>query len=302
MPEDADAMEARHEAEEEELREKGAAHVEEARKKAGKGKKAAAAIDAAERELERWLYELHERHEQELQDRASAPGGGSTAPEPPSEPPTEASKEAEVTEEERARRKKEKSQRKRDNRSKREEEREQEKERERLEAGPSARELELAAIAARLARLKPPQRVFEVAADGNCLYHAVGDQLRRAGYQLRSGSSSTFQEVRSLCADFLRRSPEEYAPFAELADGEDYDGYCNRVEQSADWGGELELRALADGLGAQIVVHRAEAAEPLMLGSDRNGALPPLQVAYHRHYYALGEHYNSVVPLEAVAA
>ena len=33
---------------------------------------------------------------------------------------------------------------------------------------------------------------------------------------------------------------------------------------------------------------------PLLLGGDYDGA--PLLLTYHEHYYALGAHYNSVVP------
>ncbi|CAN0601813.1 unnamed protein product [Ectocarpus sp. 12 AP-2014] len=33
---------------------------------------------------------------------------------------------------------------------------------------------------------------------------------------------------------------------------------------------------------------------PLLLGQDYEG--PPLLLTYHEHYYALGSHYNSVVP------
>ena len=54
--------------------------------------------------------------------------------------------------------------------------------------------------------------------------------------------------MRRVCADSLRKSTESYAPFAELQEGEDFEGYCHRVETSSDWGGELELRALADAL------------------------------------------------------
>jgi len=95
----------------------------------------------------------------------------------------------------------------------------------------------------------------------------------------------------------LRKGSENFSPFAELADGEDFEGYCSRVEKSADWGGELELRALADELCVRIVVHRAD-EEPLVLGEKASAEDPQLQVAYHQHYYALGEHYNSVIPLQ----
>lgn len=33
---------------------------------------------------------------------------------------------------------------------------------------------------------------------------------------------------------------------------------------------------------------------PLLLGQEYDGA--PLLLTYHEHYYALGAHYNSVVP------
>lgn len=71
-----------------------------------------------------------------------------------------------------------------------------------------------------------------------------------------------------------------------------------KVASSADWGGQPELLALTQALGVPIRVHAA-AAPPLLLGWDKAGpaAVPPLEVAYHRHYYALGEHYNSTKPM-----
>lgn len=101
------------------------------------------------------------------------------------------------------------------------------------------------------------------------------------------------EEVRLICAKALREHPDDYAPFAELADDEDYAGYCSRVDETAAWGGQLELRAIADALGARIIVHRAEDSEPLVLGVGEGA---PLQISYHQYYYALGEHYNSVMP------
>merc|ERR1711918_270112 len=88
------------------------------------------------------------------------------------------------------------------------------------------------------------------------------------------------EEIRSLCAGALRKRADDYAPFAELKDGDDFDAYCNRVENSADWGGELELRALADEIECRILVHRAEGPTPLEIGNEykRNGA--PLQVVF----------------------
>lgn len=289
-------LEARHERERADLEEKCRAHVD-GFKNLGRGKKAIAVAGRAEREAEQWRYDLHQRHEAELdwlaehlgtvdeelaQDKVNEPSAA--APEP-------------VLEQDRIQRKREKAQKKKQGRASKAAEREAEREREQQEAGPSRRELENVALATQLAKLEPPQQVHEVSADGNCLYRAVGHQLQlvRSGVQSGTGpsGSSDYQKIRSICAEALRKRPDTYSCFTELADGESYDGYCNRVESSSDWGGELELRALADELQVQILVHRAE-AEPLPLGDSDCGL--PLQVTYHRHYFTLGEHYNSVVP------
>lgn len=299
--ESQEQMEARHEAEDRELEERVLSHLEAVKASSGKGKKAKEKTEAAERDVEQWRYELRTRQQEErdaLEERqaGAAEHAAPAARQEPAKPAateTGASKEAEE-EAERVLRKKEKALKKRQLRSKKELDREEELERKQREAGPSARELELAAIAAQLAGLKPPLRVLEVTGDGHCLYRAVADQLRRFRPELHiwaKGPDRAHEEMRALCADALRLRSGEYEPFAELNDDEDFSSYCDRVENSADWGGELELRALADQLGAQVLVHRAGEPEPLVLGRAGTGA--PLHVSYHQHWLALGEHYNS---------
>ena len=72
----------------------------------------------------------------------------------------------------------------------------------------------------------------------------------------------------------------------------------------------VKVRALSEGLKCPIVVFSAEGA-PLTMGAEYaivNGAegeqdddkgwdkKKALLLSFHRHYYALGEHYNSVLP------
>ncbi|CAJ1367193.1 unnamed protein product [Effrenium voratum] len=283
----SEELEVRHEREEQELEERGKKHIEDVTAAAGKGKKAKQVIEAAEREVEQWLYELRERHKEELEEVV----------------PQEAKSEEEESkvdkvspeedEAEKARKKKEKAQKKRQAKADKEAQKEADKEREKREAGPSARELELTALAAALTKQKPPLEVLEIPSDGHCLYRSVADQLRRfTHHEFTESADERYKEVRKICAESLRSQVENYSPFAELKEGEDFEGYCRRVESSADWGGELELRALADALKVRILVFQA-GAEPLVLGEPK--AKTKLQVSFHRHYYALGEHYNSVV-------
>jgi len=67
----------------------------------------------------------------------------------------------------------------------------------------------------------------------------------------------------------------------------------DKVRSSVEWGGHLELRVLALALGRPIVVYSTE--KPLTLEPGEDDGTDPIRVSYHKHYYALGEHYNQVV-------
>ena len=68
------------------------------------------------------------------------------------------------------------------------------------------------------------------------------------------------------------------------------------MESSNEWGGQLEITAIAHACRRCVAVYSAD-APVLLTGSeyDVDGA-PRLQLAYHRHYYGLGEHYNATTP------
>ncbi|CAM9967381.1 unnamed protein product, partial [Sphacelaria rigidula] len=96
----------------------------------------------------------------------------------------------------------------------------------------------------------------------------------------------------------LRSSPADYLPFMDgVQEGEEFESYCAKVEGSAEWGGQLELQArglaLSSALSVPVEVFSAT-APPVLLGESHDG--PPLLLTFHEHYYALGTHYNSVVP------
>ena len=75
--------------------------------------------------------------------------------------------------------------------------------------------------------------------------------------------------------------------------------YCARVESTADWGGHAELLALVHVLSKPIYVHSMD-APVLVMGEEYVGSALPLQVTYHKHQYALGEHYNSTAEASGV--
>lgn len=151
-----------------------------------------------------------------------------------------------------------------------------------------------------LAKLEPlGLQVKEIQADGHCMYRAVEDQLKRAGKEV------SFRDLRRRAAEYMRDHREEFMPFvlAEADDVEDgsrspeeiFTAHCVQVEDTASWGGQVELHALSRSLRAPIEVYSAML--PLMeLGVEFKDARPPLRVAYLEHAFGLGQHYNSVVP------
>eukprot|EP00011_Vannellida_sp_DIVA3-517-6-12_P003593 CAMPEP_0114613734 /NCGR_PEP_ID=MMETSP0168-20121206/5287_1 /TAXON_ID=95228 ORGANISM="Vannella sp., Strain DIVA3 517/6/12" /NCGR_SAMPLE_ID=MMETSP0168 /ASSEMBLY_ACC=CAM_ASM_000044 /LENGTH=260 /DNA_ID=CAMNT_0001824753 /DNA_START=199 /DNA_END=978 /DNA_ORIENTATION=- len=153
------------------------------------------------------------------------------------------------------------------------------------ENGPNHRLDEILAIQAKLTPLG--RTIHQVAADGNCLYSAVSDQLERVLQKKLS-----VKELRKLCADRIRQHSDDYQPFMDPS--EPLEEYCKCVETTTEWGGDLEIRALAEALDASIVVHSASAPALAFGTSDH---LPQLNVTYHKSYYALGAHYNSAAEL-----
>jgi OTU domain-containing protein 6 len=111
--------------------------------------------------------------------------------------------------------------------------------------------------------------------------------------------------IGGLCADTLVAHEDDFAPFCEYDDETDtFTSYVNAVRSSSQWGGHLELRALSLALNRPIYIYSADTVagkEPLVIDgrTETVNADEPIRLSYHLHYYALGEHYNMVVPGES---
>ena len=145
-------------------------------------------------------------------------------------------------------------------------------------AGPSNREIETNAILAENDFAGKKLSIVDVPADGHCMYRAVSHWV-----------NLPFQEVRTLAAKVLADNEAEFSPFVDFDGG--FAGYCDAVRSSAEWGGELELRALSRGLKKRIRIFNAT-KKNIVIGEDFEDEI---MISYHRHYYDLGEHYNVVV-------
>ncbi|KAI5927071.1 hypothetical protein F4810DRAFT_652211 [Camillea tinctor] len=146
----------------------------------------------------------------------------------------------------------------------------------------------------------------EIRPDGHCLFAAVADQLEQLGVPLlqtsttkgkEGGEETEYRTVRRVATDYMAAHPDDFAPFlAEEEQQEGLEGYVRKMRDTAEWGGQLELKALANAYGVEIKVvqdGRTERIEPDG-GGGEEGERKTVWLAYYRHGYGLGEHYNSL--------
>ncbi|EKX34406.1 hypothetical protein GUITHDRAFT_147248 [Guillardia theta CCMP2712] len=155
-----------------------------------------------------------------------------------------------------------------------------------------------------IAKLLEPlgMRVRDIKPDGNCLYRALADQCRehrdslpeQLGKEVEKwggGDEDGYRSLRRVAANFLRSHQAEFEGFVEEAD---FSSYARQVEETAEWGGDIELMALARALHANIHVYSARMDEQTF--SPFSPSSVHLRLSFHQHAYSLGAHYNSVVP------
>ncbi|KAI1773352.1 cysteine proteinase [Hypoxylon cercidicola] len=140
----------------------------------------------------------------------------------------------------------------------------------------------------------------EIQPDGHCLFSAVADQLQSRGVALgpeaeaEAKGQPPYRAVRKAATDYMEAHADDFAPFLE----EPLAGYAARMRDTAEWGGQLELAALAGAYGVEIRVlqdGRTETVAPPEDAPGRDGAAgETVWLAYYRHGYGLGEHYNSL--------
>lgn len=154
-------------------------------------------------------------------------------------------------------------------------------------AGPSERDVEIGKLTAQLAPLG--LAILEIPADGHCLYRSLAQQLQAQG-----DSACDYLACRREIACHMRAHRSDFEPFLAETGSTDLEAYCAQVEGSSEWGGQLEITALAHARKACVTVFSAD-APPLTTGDEYANSGPRIELAYHRHYFGLGEHYNAVV-------
>lgn len=128
--------------------------------------------------------------------------------------------------------------------------------------------------------------------DGHCMYSAVAMLLRDAvadQRKFKTGSLLPYKAVRVETARFISEHPDDFEPFLE----ESIEQYTHKIRETTEWGGQLELQAIARAYGVEINVLQADGRIE-KIESGRRSEAEPLWLTYYRHSFGLGEHYNAL--------
>jgi OTU domain-containing protein 6 len=132
-------------------------------------------------------------------------------------------------------------------------------------------------------------QVYEIPSDGHCLYRAVCHQLSH------HNESLSIEELRSRTAQYLMEHKADFIHYLDNVDpdSDNFEAYCSKIENTAAWGGDVELKAISQILKRPIRVVQANGPS-ITFGEEFDREV--LTLTYHRHKLKLGAHYNSVVP------
>lgn len=120
---------------------------------------------------------------------------------------------------------------------------------------------------------------FKTPADGNCYYHAMGEQVGR-----------TALEVRKMVVEYLRenqRIGEEWSGF--INGGErGKRAYLRAMATEGEWADHVMRIATAKALGKQVVVY-SQTEKTVLGGENKGGRKEEIMVGYIRelHYFGM---------------
>lgn len=132
--------------------------------------------------------------------------------------------------------------------------------------------------------------------DGHCLFSAIADQLSQLSISLGPENDTELREdqrykvVRKAAAKYIEGHPDDFAGWLD----EPLESYAEKIRDTAEWGGHLELLALAKTYKVEICVLQDGAPQTIEPGDVAGKDPERIWLAYYRHGFGLGEHYNSL--------
>lgn len=175
---------------------------------------------------------------------------------------------------------------------------------------PDYKKLELEAMAAAIE--EKGLTLHEIQPDGNCLFSSFLDQLNNIdveGTESEDGDEITkiigtgllINDLRRLAAEYMLKNKDTFIPFMyneQTDELEDIEDYCRQLTTTSMWGSDKEILAFLEIFKRNVDVLsydvKGNKVTSLVIGNESCASRPPLNIAYYKHCYGLGEHYNSL--------
>ena len=134
-------------------------------------------------------------------------------------------------------------------------------------------------------------KMKDVVSDGNCMYYALADQLRK-----HSLSNKNCEQLREITCNYMLKNPDEFLPYltneeGDILDEKKYEEYCLKVRDTLAWGSQVELKALSDALNLMIEVVQGDGPD-MVIGKTNEINKSRLVITFHRHMLS-SCHFNS---------
>ena len=112
-------------------------------------------------------------------------------------------------------------------------------------------------------------------------------------------SQYDYKKLRITAASYIKDNKEDFEPFLFADDfslAKDIDSYCKEIEETAIWGGEMEITAISRALDVQVEIYSNRSPTPLVINPKltNKDEESVIRLAYYQHLYGLGQHYNSL--------
>lgn len=136
-------------------------------------------------------------------------------------------------------------------------------------------------------------KMGKVNPSGDCLFASVAAQVARTPGLFQDNTTS--EKLRESVCTFMELFREDYEPFIVETD---FDSYIEKMRQPAEWGGELELKAISELLRVHIRVFRHlngtnGSITDYFPGGFEGPNFPQINLSYHTKLYSKGlNHYN----------
>lgn len=163
---------------------------------------------------------------------------------------------------------------------------------------PDLREQELSAMKEQMTKLGLSETLIRP--DGHCLFSACASSLPSdllVNSKSNQVKTEPYQHVRHAAADFMIQHEDDFSAFME----EPFESYVGKIRDTAEWGGQLELQAIARSYNIDINVLQADGRVEKIRSDGNKGVADEektIWLAYYRHSFGLGEHYNALKKID----